>query len=61
MNDFFGMNRFDAVTEVIGKYNVPILFDVDLGHLPPSMPIITGRIGTIEFKNKQLTLKMELK
>lgn len=61
MNDFFGMNRFDAVTEVIGKYNVPILFDVDLGHLPPSMPIITGSIGTIEYKNKQLTLKMELK
>ena len=61
MTEFFGMDRFVAVKEIMNKYNIPILFDVDLGHLPPAMPIITGSVGSVEYKNKKLTIKMELK
>ena len=60
MDEFAGMDRFIAAKGVLDKYNIPILFDVDLGHLPPSMPIITGSIGEIEFKNNMLTIKMLL-
>lgn len=60
MEDCMGLNRIDAVKEVIEKYNVPMIFDVDLGHLSPSMPIITGSLATVEFKNNELTIDMKL-
>lgn len=61
MEEFMGLDRFKAVTEVLKKYNVPIIFDADLGHLPPAMPIITGSIGEVTLKDSKLTIKMSLK
>ncbi len=60
MEDALGLNRIDAVKEVIDKYNVPMIFDVDLGHLSPSMPLITGSVANVELKNNELTIEMEL-
>ena len=60
MEDCMGLSRIDAVKEVIEKYNVPMIFDVDLGHLSPSMPLITGSLATVEFKNNELTVDMKL-
>ena len=57
--DCLGLNRFDAVKEVVEKYNVPIIFDVDLGHLSPSMPIVTGSIANVELKDNELTIDMK--
>lgn len=41
-DDFGGFTHHDAVTGILEKYNVPIIMDVDLGHLPPKMPFISG-------------------
>lgn len=60
MDDCLGLNRINAVKEVVEKYKVPMIFDVDLGHLSPSMPIITGSLANVELKNNQLTIKMKL-
>ena len=60
MDDCLGLNRINAVKEVVEKYKVPMVFDVDLGHLSPSMPIITGSLANVELKNNQLTIKMKL-
>ncbi|MBQ8292344.1 MAG: LD-carboxypeptidase [Bacilli bacterium] len=60
LDDYLGLNRFDAVKEAVEKYNVPIIFDVDLGHLPPSMPIITGSLGEVTFKDNHLKIEMKL-
>ena len=56
----FGLNRINAI-DVLKDLNVPILIDVDLGHLPPTMPIITGSIGVVDYKDNDLTIKMLLK
>ena len=56
----FGINRFNAV-DVLKDLNVPILIDVDLGHLPPSMPIICGSYGVINYKDNEFSLEMLLK
>lgn len=37
-----GLDQYNAVLGIIGKYNVPIIMDADIGHLPPSVPIISG-------------------
>lgn len=60
MQDDLGLNRIDAVKEVVEKYNVPMIFDVDLGHLSPSMPIITGSMSIVELKDNKLTIEMKL-
>ena len=59
--DIFDINRFEAVYEVIKKYNVPIIFDADLGHLAESMPLITGSIATVTTNGNDYKIKMELK
>lgn len=56
----FGLNRINAI-DVLKDLNVPILIDVDLGHLPPTMPIITGSIGVVYYKNNDLKIEMLLK
>ncbi|MCR5824586.1 MAG: LD-carboxypeptidase [Lachnospiraceae bacterium] len=45
--EMFGMNMYDAVLGVIEKYNVPVIMDADLGHLPPAIPFVTGAMAEI--------------
>ena len=40
--EILGVDRFNAAIDMLGDLNVPILLDVDLGHLSPSMPIKNG-------------------
>nr|MCR5214746.1 LD-carboxypeptidase [Eubacterium sp.] len=40
--DIFGVNQYNAVTDIIGELGQPIIMDLDIGHLPPMMPIICG-------------------
>ena len=32
---------------VLKEYHVPVVMDVDLGHLPPSMPVISGGMAEV--------------
>ncbi|MBQ6602661.1 MAG: LD-carboxypeptidase [Eubacterium sp.] len=56
-DDFAGMNRINAVTGILEKYKVPIFMDVDIGHLPPQMPIVSGACAKVRAESGRLTLK----
>ena len=56
-----GLDAYSAVTGILGKYNVPILMDVDLGHLPPMMPLITGSVAQVEVSARKMQVKMQLR
>ena len=43
----FGINHCQAYLDVLKKFNVPVLFDVDVGHHPPMIPLICGSFATI--------------
>ena len=58
-DDFAGMNRKNAVTGILDKYNVPVLLDVDLGHLPPMMPIVSGAVAEINATENDLSIEMK--
>lgn len=58
---FLGLDQYEAVLGILRKYHVPVLMDVDLGHLPPMMPIINGSLATVEFKQNEITIDMQLK
>lgn len=59
--EFLGLNQYDAVTGILGKYNVPILMDLDIGHIPPSMPLIVGSFAKVTSKGNDVEIHMELK
>ena len=59
-DEIFGVNRHSAVTEVLEKYNVPIVMDADIGHLPPMMPLIAGSVADVEFTGEHLHVSMHL-
>ena len=58
--DMMGLDTYSAVTGILGKYNVPIIMDVDLGHLPPMMPLITGSVAEIDASAHSMQLEMKL-
>lgn len=59
--EMMGMNQYNAVLDSLSKYQVPILMDVDLGHLPPMMPLITGSMAKITISDSEMHVTMELK
>jgi len=56
--DLMGMNRINAVTGILGKHKVPIVMDIDIGHLPPRMPVISGAMGRVDANDNKFTLEM---
>ena len=40
--ELLGVDRFNAVIDVLKPLGKPILLDVDLGHVSPSLPIVNG-------------------
>ena len=56
-----GLDHIEAVTGILNQYNVPILLDLDIGHLPPMMPIISGACASVTAENNKLTINYELK
>lgn len=54
--ELFGLNQYNAVTELLSKYHVPILMDLDIGHIPPMMPIVNGAYATVETKENNVNI-----
>lgn len=40
--ELFGLDQYDAFMAALEEYNVPVIMDLDIGHLPPMMPLISG-------------------
>lgn len=57
----FGIDSCQAVCEMLYPYHVPVLMDLDIGHLPPSMPLICGSMVNVASDGKTYRVEMELK
>lgn len=53
----YGISFEEAVMDVLEELNVPIIFEADIGHLPPQLTIINGAIVKIVSKNGKGTIK----
>ena len=56
----FGIDEYQAVTEMLAKYRVPILMDVDIGHISPMMPLICGSMAQVISDGKTYQVQMSL-
>lgn len=57
----FGIDQYRAVTDVLSEYNVPIIMDLDIGHLPPSMPIICGSTAKVVVEGNDISIQYTFK
>lgn len=56
-----GLTCHDAFLQALKDLHLPILLDVDLGHLPPQLPFISGAIGTVQVSGQHMTVTYELR
>ena len=57
----FDVTYYEAVKKHLEEYNVPIIFDVDIGHVHPSFTIINGSIGHVYYSEGKGFIEQELK
>ena len=53
----FNQSLIDALSDL----NVPVIYDADISHKSPSLPILNGSIATISYKDNKGIIKFELK
>ena len=54
--DFMGLNQYNAVVDLLKEYQVPILMDLDIGHLAPMMPMVSGAYAKVKVKGNDITI-----
>lgn len=54
--ELFGLDQYRAVTELLAKYNVPILMDLDIGHIPPMMPMVNGGFAKVQSQGNDVQI-----
>lgn len=55
------LDAYEAVLEVAGRKNVPVIMDVDLGHRPPMMPLVTGSAATVCVRGNDVAVEMDFR
>lgn len=53
---YFDFDYTDVLQKALGDLNVPIVYNIDIGHTMPQWPIVNGSLGTIIFDNDKCTL-----
>lgn len=56
--EMFGLDQYHAVIDILKDYQVPVVMDLDIGHIPPMMPIICGSMGDVTLYENGMTLAM---
>ena len=57
----FGIDSYQAVCEMLYPYHVPVLMDLDIGHMPPSLPLICGSMANVVSDGKTYRVEMALR
>lgn len=56
-DDFMGVNRFNAVTDVLEPIGAPIIMDADIGHVNPMLPVVMGAEAEVTASGNDLVIK----
>ncbi|MRS15887.1 LD-carboxypeptidase [Enterobacteriaceae bacterium RIT691] len=50
----------DALLSALGDLNIPVLVDVDIGHIPPQMSLVNGALAKVEFSREGGSILQQL-
>lgn len=56
---FTGLSYIEAAQKILG--DAPMIFEADIGHVPPKMTLINGALATVECYDKKGKISMILK
>lgn len=59
--ELMGLDQYHAVYDLLEEFGVPVIMDVDLGHLPPMMPIVCGSYATVQVQGNDIAIEMQQK
>ncbi len=60
-SEMFDNTPFDMLITALKDLGVPIIFNVDIGHVKPQIPVIVGSIATVKATDSSYTIEYELK
>ena len=55
----FGIDHYRAVTDLLAEYQVPVIMDLDIGHMAPMMPVVTGAMAKAHVQGNTFVLDYE--
>lgn len=58
--EMMGLDQYHAVIDLLGKYQVPIVMDADIGHLPPMMPLVCGSMAQVRVNGDMMEVEMRM-
>jgi len=50
----------DALRQGLGSLNIPVIYDADIGHVPPQIQIVNGSMGNVEYNNGKAIIRQSL-
>lgn len=53
------LDQYRAVTDELAELGVPVLMDLDIGHIPPQIPILSGSLATVTLQGQSFLLTHE--
>lgn len=56
-----GWTHDDGVRDALGGLDVPVVLDVDCGHVPPGLALVNGALATIDRTDGTWTLRQEMR
>lgn len=60
-DDFDGFTPYEANIDYLKQFNVPIVYNMDLGHLSPMIPIVSGAYAKVNAKGNEIRIEHILK
>ena len=59
--DHAWMTQSEAVLDALGRLGLPIVFDVEIGHVPPHLPLVNGAMATVTVDGDRRQITQELR
>lgn len=57
--EMMGLDQYTAILPTAKRHGIPVIMDMDLGHLPPMMPLVSGSMARAEAQDNRLKIEME--
>ena len=58
--DLRDLSPRDALQDALGDLTIPVIYDMDIGHLPPQMILVNGALATVRFSAAERSLAQQL-
>ena len=55
------LEQYQATLDILGDLNIPIIMDADIGHVQPTMTILSGAFAEIISKDGKGSITYKLK